>query len=53
MEKRYFKAMATVTDGSRKWDVTIYSRYETIDAASDGIRRFLERGYDVVKTWIE
>lgn len=51
--KKTYKAMATVTDGKREWDVCIYSSYESEDEAMDGILRFVRIGFNVVKTWIE
>lgn len=51
--KRTYKAMATVTNGEREWDVCIYSGYKTIEEASEGINGFCEHGYNVVKTWVE
>lgn len=48
-----YKAMATLSDGEREWDVTIYSGYESADEAGAGISRFASRGYNIVKTWIE
>ena len=53
MMKKYFKAMATLTDGKKEFDVTIYSKYTTEEAARKGIDSFLIKGYNVVKTWIE
>ena len=53
MKKQSFKAMATLTDGAREWDVTIYSGYETAEEAEAGIARFAAHGYNVVKTWVE
>ena len=53
MKRKYYKAMATVTDGSREWDVCIYSLYKTEQEAADGISRFASHGYNIVKTWIE
>lgn len=51
--KKYFKAMATLTDGRREWDVCIYSLYESEAEATEGIARFASHGYNIVKTWIE
>ena len=39
MKKRYYKAVATVTDGARVWDVVIYSHYESMEEAQAGIDR--------------
>lgn len=50
--KRY-KAIATLTDGVREWDVTIYSDYESVAEAGAGISRFASHGYNIVKAWIE
>ena len=47
------KAIATVTDGEREWNVVIYSLYKTIKEANDGISRFAAHGYNIVKAWIE
>ena len=35
MKKRYYKAVATVTDWARVWDVVIYSHYESIEEAQE------------------
>ena len=51
--KKTYKAIATVTDGEREWDVVIYSLYKTIEEANDGISRFAAHGYNIVKAWIE
>lgn len=53
MKKQVFMAMATLTDGVKEWDVTIYSGYETTEEAEAGIVRFAAHGYNIVKTWIE
>ena len=53
MKKRFYKAVATITDGSRVWDVVIYSRYESLEEAQRGISRFSSHGYNILKTWIE
>ena len=44
--KKEYKAIATVTDGEREWDVVIYSLYKTIEEANDGISRFAAHGYN-------
>ena len=51
MKKRYYKVVATVTDGARVWDVVIYSHYESIEEAQAGIDRFASHGYNILKTW--
>ena len=51
--KNNYKAIATVTDGVREWDVVIYSLYKTIEEANDGIYRFASHGYNIVKAWVE
>ena len=51
--KKDYKAIVTVTDGEREWDVVIYSLYKTIEEANDGISRFAAHGYNIVKAWIE
>ena len=51
--RKTYKAIATVTDGAREWDVVIYSLYKTIEEANDGISRFAAHGYNIVKAWIE
>ena len=53
MAHRYYKAMATLTDGSSEWDVCIYRLYKSEAEAVDGISRFSSHGYNIVKTWIE
>lgn len=35
-----FKATAIMTDGSREWPVTIFSAYESMDDAKEGVKRF-------------
>ena len=52
MEKTY-KAIATLTDGVKEWDVIIYSYYKTIEEAIDGVSRFASHGYNIVKVWVE
>lgn len=51
--KKFFRAMATLTDGSKEWNVCIYSHYKTELEAAEGITRFASHGYNIVKTWIE
>ena len=53
MKKRYYKAVATVTDGVRVWDVVICSHYESLEEAQAGIDSFAAHGYNILKTWIE
>ena len=53
MKKRYYKAVATVTDGALAWDVVIYSRYESLEEALAGVSRFASHGYDILKICIE
>lgn len=42
-----------MTDGTKEWDVIIYSMYETIEEAEEGIKRFSFKGYNVIKAWID
>ena len=51
--KKQYKAIATVTDGIKEWNVIIYSLYETIEDAEEGIKNFKKHGYNVIKAWIE
>lgn len=51
--KKYYAAVATVTDGEKEWDIRIYSHYESYDEAVEGIKRFMSHGYDVIKVWVE
>lgn len=51
--KKFYKAIATLTDGEREWDMCIYSLYESESDAVDGIKRFASHGYNIVKVWIE
>ena len=51
--KRYYKAVATITDGVKEWDVVIYSRYRSGEEAEDGVKRFVARGYNIVNIRIE
>lgn len=51
--KKTFAAKALLKDDSHEWEVTIYSNYETQQAAEEGIERFSKHGYNIVKTWIE
>ena len=51
--KNEYKATATLTDGEKEWDVIIYSYYNTIEEAIDGVSRFASHGYNIVKVWIE
>ncbi len=53
MKKRYYKAVATVTDGARVWGVVIYSHYKSIEEAQAGIENFSSHGYNILKTRIE
>jgi hypothetical protein len=50
--KKTYKAVATVTNGEREWEIVIYSGYKTAEEANEGINRFLNHGYTVTKTWI-
>ncbi len=50
--KKFYKAMATITDGTRKWNICIYSGYKTIEEANNGINKFSEK-YNVVESWVE
>ena len=50
--KKTYKAIATVTDGEREWEIVIYRGYKTAEEANEGINRFLNHGYTVTKTWI-
>ncbi len=50
----YYKAKAIVrVDGGKRVTVTIFSHYETKEEANEGIERFVELGYDIVKAWVE
>lgn len=54
--KKYYKAFATVTNNERVWDICIYSMYETIKEANEGINRFSKQMsgcVDVIKAWVE
>ena len=51
--KKNYKAIATVTDGEREWNVVIYSGYKTMEDANNGISRFASHGYNIVKAWVE
>ena len=51
--KKYYKAMATLTDGTKEFNVTIYSMYKTPEEAQKGIENFSKKGYNILKTWIE
>jgi len=35
-----YKAVATLQDKDHSWDVVIYSNYESLSDAIDGVRRF-------------
>ena len=48
-----YKAIATFTDGTKEWDVIIYSRYKTMRDALDGVKRFTSLGYNVIMIRIE
>ena len=48
-----YKAVATLSDGDREWDVTIYSQSESEEAAKAGLVRFASHGYNIVKSRIE
>jgi hypothetical protein len=51
--KKTYKAIATITDGEREWNVVIYSGYKTAEEANNGVERFASHGYDIVKAWVE
>lgn len=54
--KKYYKAFATVTNNERVWDICIYSMYETIKEANEGINRFSKQMsgcVDIIKAWVE
>lgn len=54
--KKYYKAFATVTNNEKVWDICIYSMYETIKEANEGINRFSKQMsgcVDVIKAWVE
>lgn len=48
-----YKAIATLTDGTREWRVIIQSQYETMQDALDDVKRFTSKGYNVVMIRIE
>lgn len=55
-KKRYYRANATLTDGVKEWNVIIYSMYESVDEAEEGIKHFSSKGYNIVRivrTWID
>lgn len=39
-KKNYYKAIATLKDSEKVWDVIIYSRYESHEEAERGINDF-------------
>jgi hypothetical protein len=41
-KKKYYTAVAKVTDGKKEWEVTIYSNYKTMTEATEGAFRFAE-----------
>ena len=51
--KKTSKAIGTVTNGEREWNVVIYSGYKTAEEASNGISRFASHGYNIIKAWVE
>ena len=51
--KKTYKAIATVANGEREWNVVIYSGYKTAEEANNGISRFASHGYNIVKAWVE
>ena len=54
MKKKYFAAKAVlVNNEGREFEVTIYSMYESIEEAEQGIERFLTHGFNVKMVWIE
>lgn len=54
MKKKYFTAKALLLNNEgREFEVTIYSMYESIEEAEQGIKRFLTHGYNVKMVWIE
>ena len=48
----YYEAIATLTDGCRTWDVTIYSHYLSVIEAAKDVERFASHGYNIVSVRI-
>lgn len=48
-----FKAVATVTDGQKEWNVTIYSHYGSMVEALTGASRFASNYIDSVLSVID
>lgn len=54
--KTYWKAVATLRDSEKEWEVIIYSHYESEEEAQSGIDRFCAikcPTYEVIATRIE
>ena len=54
--KKYYKAVATVKNNERVWDICIYGMYNTVEEANEGIRCFAKKMLgcvDVIKAWVE
>ena len=45
-KKTYYKAIATLKDSEKVWDVIIYSRYESYEEAERGVADFVNPPYN-------
>ena len=45
-KKNYYKAIATLKDSEKVWDVIIYSRYESYEEAERGFADFVNPPYN-------
>lgn len=44
-KKTYYKAIATLMDSEKVWDVVIYSRYESPEEAEQGVANFVNPSF--------
>lgn len=45
-KKNYYKAIATLKDSEKVWDVIIYSRYKSYEDAERGVADFVNPPYN-------
>lgn len=53
MKKKYYTAKVIwLNEENKKIETVIYSFYQSIEKANEGIKRFCEKGYNVIKAWV-
>lgn len=50
---KFYRAIATLADGDKRWDVVIYSGYKSMEEALEGARQFATHDYTIVRIQIE